>query len=274
MGLNEVLESRDMEAAEACNMAVYASVDLMDHVYDEIQWIQDENLREYSPRGEEAPGEFEGESLVEKETAAVELLEDYFAPVLQYLHADAERPDFADPGNMREVLRGYGFENSGASNILNYEPGLEDLDKFYESLDDKLNRKDYDQVLGVYSSALPFVYLTDHWLDTGEEPAFCRFSHHSRDDSSVLWTPEMLTRFDPEGNDILLIDDSWDSGRTGRRVTEEFAEEASLVTLLAHSMRYRGDTLRDTPVEMEIRKEKKDGVLVGRDLEKLRQKNF
>lgn len=274
MGLNEVLESRDMEAVEACNMAVYASVGLLDHVYEDVQVIEDEDLHEYPTDSLDNLNPIGEESLIEKEAAAIEVLEDYFNPVLEYIHGDASRPYFAETGEMEEILREKGFNDLNPDHILNYEPGLEQLDRFYDSLNSNFDKSEFDQVLGVYSSALPFTYLAESYLETEEDVTFCRFSHHSRNDGEVLWTPEMISRFNPEKQDILLIDDSWDSGRTGRRVSEEFIEDASSVTLLAHQMKFKGETLENQAIDMEIRRENSNGLLVGRDLDHLKQKNF
>ena len=94
------------------------------------------------------------------------------------------------------------------------------------NLESDYDKDEFDYVVGVFSSGIPFLYAATSYIDA--EEVILRYSQ-SRDDNEVLVTTEMRKRSDFEDSKILLVDDGIITGGTlrnvGRYLLNEDADE-------------------------------------------------
>ncbi len=155
------------------------------------------------------------EYALREERDAVELLEGFAAPVFQYYAGYREEPN-VDLSRWMEFAkeRGSSFE-IGEFPYFNITLKDPSFDRTYQEVQE-YGEGEFDQVVGIYSSGLPFLYTAEPYLEA--DMVVVRYSHRKREDREVLVSPLMEDRLDPEGSDILVVDDVIKEGKTLSRV--------------------------------------------------------
>ncbi|MDY6770323.1 MAG: phosphoribosyltransferase [Candidatus Nanohaloarchaea archaeon] len=99
------------------------------------------------------------------------------------------------------------------------------FEEFYDHLAETYEEDEFDQVVGVHSSGLPFLAAAGSYFDADE--IVVRYSHLRCDDEEVLMTDSMEERADFDGAELLVVDDIIESGRTVREVGDFLYEQGA-----------------------------------------------
>lgn len=163
---------------------------------------------------------------------AVEYLEDFAVPLFRQYQGLKDTDGELDLDTWRDrIQQEYGTDVE-ADPDFHEDVTEEAYDAFYDEVQERYDPDEFDQIVGVYSSGLPFLYTASSHLD-GDEVVL-RYSYR-REDDDVQVTDTMADRQDFDGADVLIVDDCIATGDTMQNVGEYVLDQgADSVTALVY----------------------------------------
>jgi len=156
--------------------------------------------------------EVDAETAARYEQEGLRYIEEMAVPLFRYGLGVGAQPDGDTTAVMEMDERGRrpGFKVA-VSQLVRY--GV-----FYDTVMDCFDTDRFDQVIGVFSSGVPFAYTVA--ADMQADPVIMRYSSHERYDDEVMVLPAMEDRIDDDGS-YLIAEDHMESGETMAYIGQE-----------------------------------------------------
>lgn len=159
---------------------------------------------------------FEHAYETDDDSQAVAALEEFAAPHIEALYEDASFEAETEP--WRDQLSDIDVEYRG----ITLSPKSDRIDAFGAQVNEQYDEDAFDYVVAPFAGGIPPLYTAAAELDA--EPILLRYSK-DRGDDAVTLSPSMEERFDPQGSQVLVVDDVLEYGTTAKTVGSYLDDE-------------------------------------------------
>ncbi len=137
-------------------------------------------------------------------------------PALRKYHGLADDTEQIELATWAEKAQDDHGEYTAAGPGFHKEVDDSDVASFYDEIADTYDPDEFDTIVGVHSSGLPFLTVADTYFNA--EDVILRYSHMRCSDDEVKIGDVMERRMDIDDSDVLIIDDTVASGKTLEKV--------------------------------------------------------
>lgn len=153
---------------------------------------------------------YRNEDVSEKE--GLRYLRGLAEPALRTYHDFDENPTQIDLPHWAEQAQKDHGEYMVAGPGFHKDVDDSDVASFYDEIAETYEPDEFDTIVGVHSSGLPFLTVADTYFDA--DSAIVRYSHMRCSDDEVKIGDVMDERMDVDDSDVLIVDDIVASGET------------------------------------------------------------